>query len=166
MGTVVYSLYTDENSPKDSFSTVCIIKFPRYTGPSLHSHPNGVPIVRVEKRLDFNYFHRKRKQIPPRFGWGTTIHRCQGRTVGEGEANRFIVIIPGTRQFESRTPKALFVALSRAKSSGGENVIPDFAFYPDNLVNVDWLCYFVNTSTTKARKVAINRIQRLANILT
>ena len=51
MGTVVYSLYTDENSPKDSFSTVCIIEFPRYTGPSLHSHSNGVPIVRVEKGL-------------------------------------------------------------------------------------------------------------------
>ena len=163
MGTVVDIIYTDGNSPKDSFPTVCMIEFPRYTGPSfLHSHPKVVPIVPVEKRLDCNCFHCKRKQIPLRLGWGTTIHRCQGVTVGEGEANRFIVINPGTRQFESRTPGALFVALSRAKSSGGANVFPDFAFHPDILVNEDRLCYVVNTSTTKARKVEINRIQKLA----
>ena len=46
--------------------------------------------------------------------------------------------------------------------SGGANVFPDFAFHPDILVNADGLCYVVNTSTTKARKVEINRIQRLA----
>ena len=80
-------------------------------------------------------------------------------TVGEGEA---IVINPGTRQFETRTPGALFVGLSRAKSSGGANVFPDFAFHPDILVSEDWLCYVVNTSTTKARTVEITRIQRLA----
>ena len=34
MSTVVNIIYTDGNSPKDSFSTVCIIEFPRYTGPS------------------------------------------------------------------------------------------------------------------------------------
>ena len=154
MGTVVDNIYTDRKFPKDSFPTVCMIVFPRYTGPSfLHSHPKVVPNVPVEKRLDCNCFHCKRKQIPLRLGWGTTIHRCQGMSVGEGEANLFIIINSGTRQFESRTPGALFVALSRAKSSGGVNVFPDFAFHPDILGNEDRLCYVVNTSTTKARKV-------------
>ena len=39
-------------------------------------------------------------------------------TIGEGQASRYIIINPGTRSFESRNPGALFVALSRAKSSG------------------------------------------------
>ena len=39
-------------------------------------------------------------------------------TIGEGQASSYIIINPETRSFESRNPGALFVALSRAKSSG------------------------------------------------
>uniref|UniRef100_K1R3P6 IQ motif and SEC7 domain-containing protein 2 n=1 Tax=Magallana gigas TaxID=29159 RepID=K1R3P6_MAGGI len=79
-------------------------------------------------------------QIPLRLGWGTTIHRCQGMTIGEGEANRYIVIHPGDKKFEARNPGALFVALSRAKSAGGEDEDPDFAWHPHVLINEDRLC--------------------------
>ena len=48
-------------------------------------------------------------------------------TVGTGEAFRYIVIHPGKYDFEAKNPGALFVALSRAKSAGGEGVDPDFA---------------------------------------
>ena len=36
----------------------------------------------------------------------------------DGESSRFIVINSGTHQFESKTPGALYVALSRTKSAG------------------------------------------------
>ena len=43
--------YTDGQSHKESFPTVCMIEFPRYTGPPfLSSHPEVIPIVPVEKK--------------------------------------------------------------------------------------------------------------------
>ena len=41
MGTVVHIIYTDGNSPKDSFPTVCMIEFQRYTGPSFLQSPQS-----------------------------------------------------------------------------------------------------------------------------
>lgn len=55
---------------------------------------------------------------------------CQGMTIGDGEVERYIVINPGTRAFESRNPGALFVAISRAKYTGKDNTDPDFAWHP------------------------------------
>ena len=71
-------------------------------------------------------------------------------TIGAGEVNRYIVIHQGTRAFESKTPGALFVSLSRAKSTGTANTDPDFAWNPSVLVNDDRICHVVNTPTTKA----------------
>ena len=82
-------------------------------------------------------------------------------TVGTGEAFRFIVIHPGKHDFEAKNPGALFVALSRAKSAGGEGVDPDFAFHEDVLVNEDRLRP-VNTPTTLARTVEMERLHVLA----
>jgi hypothetical protein len=70
-------------------------------------------------------------------------------TIGEGEPNRYIVIHPGTRHFESRNPKALFVALSRAKRTGMNNGDPDFARHPSVLVNEDRLCHQVYKNITR-----------------
>ena len=99
----------------------------------------------------------------PRVGWGTTIHRCQGQTIGNGEINRYVVISPGTRAFESRNPGALYVAMSRAKTAGGTGQYPDFAFNPHILVNEDRLCHRVSTPTTKARKADIERLTNLTS---
>lgn len=163
MGTVVDILYLDGKKTKDSLPNVVMVEFQKYSGPPfLLSHPKLVPIVPVERKLDCNCYQCKRKQIPLRLGWGTTIHRCQGMTIGEGESNRFIVINPGTRHFESKTPGALFVALSRAKSAGGDNNLPDFAWHPHVLVNQDRLCHVVSTATTKARKHEMNRIAAMS----
>ena len=43
--------------------------------------------------------------------------------MGVGEAFRYVVIHPGKHDFEAKNPGALFVALSRAKSAGGEGSV-------------------------------------------
>ena len=93
---------------------------------------------------------------------GTTIHSCQGMTIGKGESNKYIAIDPGSTQFEPRNPGALFVALSRAKSAGGPNFLPDFVWHPSVLVYTDRLCHVVRTKKTIARSAEIFRISQLA----
>lgn len=83
-------------------------------------------------------------------------------TIGEGEVNRYIIINIGTRAFESRNPGALFVALSRAKSTGRDNSDPDFAWHPSILINEDRVCHKVSTPTTLAREQEIRRIENIA----
>ena len=92
------------------------------------------------------------------------ICRCQGMTIGANEANRYIVISPGTRAFEARNPGALYVALSRARSAGcaASGHYPDFAWGPNVLVNEDRLCYCPSNRTIKARNAEIARLSRLS----
>ena len=71
-------------------------------------------------------------------------------TVGSGEAFRYVVVHPGDHGFEARNPGAIFVALSGAKSAGGEGRDPDFAFHEDVLINNDRFRP-VDTPTTRAR---------------
>jgi hypothetical protein len=139
MGKVIDILYLHDGPP-NSLPDVVMVDFPKYTGPPfLQSHPQIVPIVPVERNLECYCYNCKIKQIPLRLGWGTTIHRCQGMTVGKGQNNRYIVIHPGTTTFESKNPGALFVALSRAKSAGGNGEDPDLAWHPNVLVNEERL---------------------------
>jgi hypothetical protein len=163
MGRIIDIVFLNDKGPNDSLPDVVMVEFDKYSGPPfMQDNPKLVPIVPVERRLDCNCCSCKRKQIPLRLGWGTTIHRCQGMTIGAGEPNRYIVINPGSRCFESRNPGALFVALSRAKTAGGDGEDPDFAWHPSVLVNEDRLCHVVNTPTTKARSKEITRIANLA----
>ncbi|XP_056017318.1 ATP-dependent DNA helicase PIF1-like [Ostrea edulis] len=163
MGEVVDILYFNNNTPYGNFPDVVMVEFTKYTGPPfLKGHPKLVPVVPVERKIDCHCYSYKRKQIPLRLGWWTTIHRCQGMTIGKGEANRYIVIHPGNKTFEARNPGAVFVALSRAKSTGVDREDPDFAWNPNILVNEDRLCLQVNTETTKARSKEIDRIFKLS----
>jgi signal recognition particle subunit SEC65 len=165
IGRVVEIVYKNGRTPSDSLPDVVMVEFPHYTGPPfLQQYPKHVPILPVQRKVDCGCFSCKRKQIPLRLGWASTIHRCQGMTIGAGEINRYIVINPGTRSFESRNPGALFVALSRAKCTGVDNTDPDFAWHPSVLVNEDRLCHVVNTATSKARANEISRISKLSQI--
>ena len=120
-GTVVDIIY-ENGRTNEKMPSVVMVDFPKYTGPPfLEEHPTVVPIFAVERRIDCCCRGCKRIQVPLRLGWATTIHQCQGRTVGAGEIYEYIIIHPGTRNFESRNPGALFVALSRAKSAGHGN---------------------------------------------
>ena len=71
------------------------------------------------------------------------------------------MIHPGKHAFEAKNPGALFVALSRANSAGGEGVDPDFAFHEDVLINDDRFKP-VDTPTTQARAVEMERLHVLA----
>ncbi len=140
-----------------------MVEFPNYSGPPfIQDNPKLVPVFPVERRIDCICHFCKRTQIPLRLGWATTIHRCQGITVGEGQVNRYIKIHPGTRHFESTNPGALFVSLSRARSAGDKETDPDYAWHPNILVNEDRLCHKVKTATTRARSQEISRILNLA----
>ena len=162
-GTVCDIIYLDGRNPKQSLPDVVMVSFIKYTGPPfLADNPKVVPIVPVERNIECFCHGCKRQQVPLRLGWGTTIHRCQGMTIGNGEANRYIVIDPGSTSFESKNPGALFVALSRAKSAGGNGDHPDFAWHPDILINEDRICHVVKTPTTTARSKEIERIAVLA----
>ena len=139
-GKVVDILYQSGRRPPDCFPDVVMVHFHSYTGPPFISEdPKVVPIVPVSRRIDCKCHYCCRTQIPLRLGWATTIHRCQGMTIGSGEANRYIVIHPGTKAFESRNPGALYVALSRAKCSGAGGRDPDFAWNSNVRVNEDRL---------------------------
>ena len=81
--------------------------------------------------------------------------------MGVGEAFRYVVIHPGKHDFEAKSPGALFVALSRAKSAGGEGIDPDFAFHEDVLIN-DYRFRPLDTPTTRARPVEMERLRELA----
>ena len=83
-------------------------------------------------------------------------------TIELGETYRYYVIHPGTRSFESKTPGTLFVALSRAKSTGRNGGDLDLAFHPSVFVNEDRLCHVVDTPTTKARRIENVRIRAMA----
>ncbi|KAK3104656.1 hypothetical protein FSP39_007268 [Pinctada imbricata] len=163
IGYIVDIIYENQRKPADGLPDVVMVNFPNYTGPSFVSGNNKiVPILPVSRKIDCRCFSCKRTQIPLKLGWATTIHKCQGMTIGQGEVNRYIVINPGTRLFESRNPGALFVALSRAKSTGAvEGTFPDFAWHPSILVNQDRLCHVVKTKTTEDRCKEISRIQAI-----
>jgi hypothetical protein len=105
------------NYHKDCQPTAVMVEFEKYTGPPfISSNSKIVPITPIQRKQDCFCHGCKRTQIPLRLGWGTTIQKCQVMTVGEGESNRYIVINPGSRTFESNNPGALFVVLSRAKT--------------------------------------------------
>ena len=90
-----------------------------------------------------------------------TVHKCQGMTVGAGQPFRYIVTHPGKHDFEAKNPGTFFVALSRAKSAGGDGMDPDFAFLEEVLVDDDRLKP-VNTPTARARAVEMERLHTLA----
>ena len=161
-GVVQDIIYLKGKMPSDGLPDVVLVKFPGYTGPPfLCDHPKLIPLVPVERKIECFCNFCRRTQIPLKLGWASTIHRCQGMTIGANEINRYIVIHPGSKMFESRTPGALFVALSRAKSAGETSSEPDFAWHPSLLLNEDRICHVVNTPTTKARGSEIRRIEDL-----
>lgn len=84
-------------------------------------------------------------------------------SIGEGKVNKYIVIHPGTKAFESRNPGALFVAYSQAKSTGKNNSDPDSAWHPYLFANADRICHKVKTPTTASREKEIHRIETIAS---
>ena len=96
IGTVVDIIYKTGCNPINYLPEVVMVEFPNYSGSSFtEENPKIVPIVPVVIRLECSCHSCSRNTIPLKLGWATTIHKCQGMTIGEGEPNRYIVIHPG-----------------------------------------------------------------------
>ena len=165
VGTVVDILYDNNRPTAEDLPRVVFVDFQKYSGPPfLMDHPTIVPLIPTKQLTDCKCCTRV--QLPLRLGWGTTIHSCQGLTIGSSEPNRHIIINPGTRQFESLNPGALYVCVSRAKTAGNDEIPPDFAWNKNILVTEDRLCHQVNSYSKKARDREIIRLNKLAQITT
>ena len=122
------------------------------------SSQHVVLIVPIERRLDCGWLTTVQKKADTiMIGMGNN-HSQFTMAIGRGETNRYIVINPGTRSFESRNPGALFVTPTRVKTAGSDTEDPDFAWHPDILVNEDRLCHQVTSQRTRARSDEIIRI--------
>lgn len=162
LGIVEDIIYLNGRKPP-ALPDVVMVNIPNYNGPPFFTPvPQYFLVFLLNGKLNCICHFCKRKQLPLRLGWATTIHRCQGMTIGDREVNRYIVINPGTRALKSRNPGALFRALSRAKSTGKNINDPDFAWHPSFLVNDARICHCVNTPTTTERNMDILRIESIA----
>jgi hypothetical protein len=82
-------------------------------------------------------------------------------TIGPANVNRYIVINPGDRAFESRNPGVMYVSISRATTAGSDSQLPDFAFHPHVLLNQDRVCHRPNTPLLRARNLEVRRIENI-----
>lgn len=159
IGIVEDIIHCNDRRPP-SLPDVVIVEVPNNSGPPfIPEKPKVVPIFPEERKIYCRCHFCRRKQIPLRLWWATTFHRCQGMTIW---VNRYIVIHPGTNAFESRNPGALFVAISRAKSTGKNDSDPDFAWRPSFLANAVRICHKVKTPTA-SREKEIHRIETIAS---
>ena len=117
IGVVMDILYFNGRKPGDSLPDVVMVEFDKYTGPPFVPYNRKlVPIVPVERRIDCKCHCCKRKQLPLRLAWGTTIHRCQGMTIGKGESSKYIV------DLNRRTLEHYFSPVSCKKCRGGQMI--------------------------------------------
>ena len=63
---IVFDIIYSHGHTNDTLPDVVLVEFSKYSGPACSC--KGCT----------------RKQIPLRLGWASTIHRCQGMTIGSG----------------------------------------------------------------------------------
>ena len=77
VGNVMDIICSRGKSPQDEFPNFILVEFPRFKGPPfMEDHPTWIHVPAIDRRLDCQCF--KRRQVPLRTGFVTTIHRLQG----------------------------------------------------------------------------------------
>jgi hypothetical protein len=85
-----------------------------------------IPITPVELKCDTCH-QCKVKYIPLEVAFATTIHKCQGMSVGPSHPIKWIIGDPGIKKGEAYNPGLFYVLLSRAETLGTGN--DDSAIY-------------------------------------
>ena len=77
VGNVMDIICSRGKSPQDEFPNFILVEFPKFKGPPfMEDHPTWIHVPAIDRRLDF--LCCKRRQVPLRPGFVTTIHRLQG----------------------------------------------------------------------------------------
>lgn len=116
-----------ENRGTGALPIGVICTFDQYTGPSyLPSVPRSVFVPVVTARWKDGSDEYTRTQVPLIPGWGLTIHKSQGMTIGEGShiATRVVVDIGKSENGSGMS----YVAFSRAKKR--QNYAVRFPIFP------------------------------------
>ena len=104
-GTIVDIIYKAGMKPP-LLPTAVIVCFDAYTGPSICSLPNCVPITPVIASVTLFDGHHERQQLPLKLAWALTIHKSQGLTINKA----WIDLGP-----IEKVPGITYVALSRVR---------------------------------------------------
>ena len=91
--------------------------------------------------------------------YGLTAQSVQGATIGVGQPFRRMILDPGDINFESRNPGALQMLLSRIKSIGTDEEMPDLCFAENYLINEDRVLTKVQTQYTKDRDDFLSKLK-------
>ena len=136
IGTVNDIIYGNGNGPKDSLPTVCMVEFPKYTGPTfLSCKLKLVPIVPVQRGLECICLNCHRQQIPLSLVGDDNTDVKAWPLVNE----RAVDLLSSTQvpiSLNQNTRSTLY-CLSKAKSAGGLIILPYFDWDPDILLNED-----------------------------
>ena len=79
-GTIVDIIYATNHKPP-VLPIAVIVKFDNYSGPSISSMPNCVPIPPITATVNLGGTFHERQQVPLKLAWALTIHKSQGLTL-------------------------------------------------------------------------------------
>ena len=120
LGTVVAFLYAEGEHPDDGdLPETVVVNFDAYLGPGLEGNPGHVAVPVSTQGFAPGGGSKgwvERSQVPLVLCWATTIHKSQGQTVGEGQANTRMVLDIGEGPKAEFSPGLSFVGFSRAKT--------------------------------------------------
>jgi hypothetical protein len=164
IGTVKHIVFDENKNPNHGdLPNFIVVDFNHYTGPVWDpDNPTYVPIPCITLLCDKQCCART---FPPIcLSFATTIHRCQGLTIGKNKEEQqqnsvqSMILDPGTKSFESNCPGTAYVGISRATSMN-QNLIDDSSiFFCGKNINNN---RFINmTKTPDGKKTHLTILRR------